>query len=73
MAYISETQRPTANRSSRRRFSIWAMLVQMHRLARQRQVLATLEPDQLRDIGISAYDAKKEADRPVWDIPSHWR
>ncbi len=39
---------------------------------RQRHDLARLPPEVLRDIGITAEEARREATRPVWDVPSHW-
>jgi len=42
-------------------------------LARQRRALAALDATQLRDIGISAYDAEIEAKRGLWDVPQKWR
>lgn len=41
-------------------------------LARQRRALARLDGALLRDLGINAKDARDEAARPVWDVPSHW-
>lgn len=43
------------------------------RLARQRRELAKLDARQLSDIGLTAAAAKSEANRPFWDVPSHWR
>lgn len=42
-------------------------------LRRQRRTLADLSPHQLRDIGLTEEAAKREAARPIWDVPSHWR
>jgi len=64
---VTRTRRPA------QRFSIRAMLVQMHHLASQRRTLRALEPHQLRDVGLSASQAKKEANRPFWDAPAHWK
>lgn len=41
-------------------------------LARQRRQLAALDDHLLRDIGLDAGAARREAARPVWDAPSHW-
>ena len=42
-------------------------------LRRQRRTLADLPPEILRDIGLTADQAKFEAERPFWDAPAHWR
>lgn len=34
--------------------------------ARQRRALSRLNTDQLRDIGVTHYDAKREAAKPFW-------
>ncbi|MDH3263381.1 MAG: DUF1127 domain-containing protein [Paracoccaceae bacterium] len=39
---------------------------------RQRRALAALPPERLRDIGISPEAARREAERPAWDVPAHW-
>lgn len=41
-------------------------------LARSRQALADLDARALEDIGITHVDAKREAARPVWDVPCNW-
>lgn len=40
--------------------------------ARQRRQLAGLTDAQLRDIGLTRADARTEAQRPIWDVPSAW-
>ncbi len=40
-----------------------------HELARQRRQLARLDERTLRDIGVSPYDARREARRWFWDDP----
>lgn len=42
-------------------------------IARQRNALAKLDDDALRDIGLTRSEAQAEAARPAWDVPSHWR
>ncbi|MDJ0823063.1 MAG: DUF1127 domain-containing protein [Paracoccaceae bacterium] len=42
-------------------------------LARQRRDLARLDADALADIGVTAKDARDEANRPFWDAPENWR
>lgn len=41
-------------------------------LGRQRRRLAGLGPRDLRDIGVTAAQARTEAARPAWDAPAHW-
>lgn len=38
-------------------------------IAKQRRMLAQLNDAQLKDIGISRYDALEESKRDFWDIP----
>ena len=40
---------------------------------RQRQKLASLDAAMLRDIGMTPEDAREEAMRGFWDVPSHWQ
>ncbi len=42
-------------------------------ISRQRNALAKLDDDALRDIGLTRSEAMTEAARPAWDVPSHWR
>ena len=42
-------------------------------LARQRRQLKGLSDSQLSDIGLDSHMAGREAARPFWDVPSHWR
>jgi uncharacterized protein YjiS (DUF1127 family) len=42
-------------------------------LARQRRALGRLDSHLLKDIGLDPEQARREAHRPVWDAPSHWR
>jgi uncharacterized protein YjiS (DUF1127 family) len=39
----------------------------------KRRALAEL-PDHLReDVGLTEAEAHREANRPLWDVPDHWR
>lgn len=38
-----------------------------HRLAYERRLLGSLDPHQLRDIGITRAEAQRESARPFWD------
>ncbi|MBL3570731.1 DUF1127 domain-containing protein [Rhodovulum sp. BSW8] len=40
--------------------------------ARQRRQLVELDDRQLRDIGLTAEEARAEARRPAWDVPQSW-
>ena len=46
---------------------------QMLAIARQREDLSRLPDHILDDIGITAAQARAEAARAPWDVPSHWR
>lgn len=41
-------------------------------LWRERNALKDLDQHLLDDIGVSAAEARAEADRPVWDAPHRW-
>ena len=57
----------------RRRPSILFWVHRRIALRQQRRDLSTLEPHLLRDIGISASAAQREAKKPAWDVPDHWQ
>ncbi len=42
-------------------------------LTRQRRALAEMDDAQLMDIGLTRTEARREAERPFWDAPVHWR
>lgn len=42
-------------------------------LHRQRNDLALLDDRMLADIGLTRDEAETEANRPMWDVPDHWR
>lgn len=44
----------------------WTLIGSWIERARQRHALATLDERDLRDIGITRIDAKREADKPFW-------
>lgn len=35
--------------------------------------LSRLSDDQLRDIGLTREDVRAELEKPLWDVPTHWR
>jgi uncharacterized protein YjiS (DUF1127 family) len=51
----------------RARLGLWTAV------ARERRALARLDARLLRDIGLHAGEAAREADRPFWDPPSRRR
>jgi len=54
--------------STRRRVAILDLFL----VARQRRHLARLDEKALDDIGLSRSEAQTEANRRLWDVPSHW-
>lgn len=42
-------------------------------LAKQRRALTRLDDAALRDMGLTHADVTREANRPAWDVPGHWR
>ncbi len=50
-----------------------ARLFALAAVSRSRKGLLRLDDHLLRDIGLTQEDAKAEAQRPVWDAPSHWK
>jgi uncharacterized protein YjiS (DUF1127 family) len=56
-----------------RQVSLLERLLQMAALRRQRLRLARLDDHLLEDIGLSRAEARREARRPAWDAPGHWR
>jgi uncharacterized protein YjiS (DUF1127 family) len=59
-----------AGLGGRRRRGGWRGLLGSTRECR---ALARLDDHLLRDIGITRQEADREAMRPVWDVPDHWR
>ena len=55
-----------------RPFSLIGATFSLLALSRSRQALGDLDARALEDIGISAADARREAARPVWDVPTSW-
>lgn len=54
------------------RHGVFARLMTMVAVHRQRRALAQLDDRALQDIGVSRYEAEIEAARPAWDVPHHW-
>jgi len=47
--------------------------VGLFRLAKQRRDLSKLDTHMLADIGLTEAAAHREATRPFWDVPAHWK
>ncbi len=62
-----------ASATTRPHRGLWQTLRRLGELARQRRALAEMDAHRLRDIGLSAEEARREAARPLWDAPEHWR
>ena len=56
-----------------RRGGLLARVAGLLALRRQRRALAGLDAALLRDIGVSAREARAEAARRLWDVPPGWR
>lgn len=53
--------------------SLPARLAGLATLARSRHGLRKLDDHLLRDIGLTRDEALAEANRALWDAPSHWK
>lgn len=60
-------------RRTTRRAGLLRRLSDLLAVNRSRARLAVLDDHMLRDIGLSRDEALREADRPFWDAPSHWK
>lgn len=60
-------------RHDRPRQGIIAWLRLAFGLRRQRRRLTHLDRHLLKDIGLTETEARLEAERPLWDVPAHWR
>ena len=47
-------------------------LLDLISLGRSRRRLGDLEEHLLRDIGLTSAEAGREAEKPIWNAPSHW-
>ncbi|WP_181295132.1 DUF1127 domain-containing protein [Pseudomonas sp. Q2-TVG4-2] len=67
-----KTGHPLANRSTLLTTLLrksWQQASRWHTLYRQRQQLAALSDEMLKDLGLSRADIETEANRPFWDEP----
>ncbi|WP_322893828.1 MULTISPECIES: DUF1127 domain-containing protein [unclassified Yoonia] len=58
---------------SPKRLSLVSLIMHALTLTRQRRRLQDLDPHLLDDIGITQQQAAAEAEKPLWDVPRHWR
>ena len=68
MDLASSRPRPRPRRRSRLQ-----RLSDMLTIRRHRRRLGGLDPNLLRDIGLTESEAREEAERPFWDVPRNWR
>lgn len=68
MSTLSRTTAHTLSRS----FSLIGTTFAMLALSRSRQALAGLDARALEDIGVTEAQARREATRPMWDVPANW-
>jgi uncharacterized protein YjiS (DUF1127 family) len=52
---------------------LFSLLWRAASLRRQRAQVASMSDRMLADIGLTRAEALREAARPVWDVPGHWR
>lgn len=71
-ASLLNTAPHSSGRALKNTRSIWGWISAMTRLRHERVKLAQLSDVQLRDIGLSREDARREAGRAAWDAPTHW-
>ncbi len=69
MTTCNSPARPIA----KQRPSVFALIAKIFATQDQRRTLRHLDSAVLNDIGLSYTDAKREADRPFWDVPATWR
>ncbi|MGI3169249.1 DUF1127 domain-containing protein [Pseudooceanicola sp. C21-150M6] len=69
---MSTVLRSTAPSFSLRPGQLIAATFSLLALSRSRAQLAQLDGAALEDIGVSLDQAKREASRPVWDVPCNW-
>lgn len=50
----------------------WFRPMQWAAIAKERRALQKLDANQLRDIGVSKFEATMESNKYWWDVPQHW-
>lgn len=68
MPSVLTSARYIVRRPATRRSRLAAMLD----LWRSRQVLGSLDAARLNDLGLTAGEARAEANRSIWDVPTSW-
>lgn len=58
--------------ASKPRQSLLGRISEMMAVRRQRRALLSLDAHMLKDIGVTRRDAAVEAQKPIWDAPTHW-
>ena len=69
--FTDTTLRTVGHRRATR--GLGRMMLSLLGLIRSRKALSDLDDHLLRDIGVTEEEARREAKRPVWDVPSTWR
>jgi uncharacterized protein YjiS (DUF1127 family) len=69
MTAVTCTNAPAAKRS----FSLLTWIATVIQTRRERVALSQLDAHRLDDLGLSPDQAQREANRPIWDVPSHWQ
>ena len=67
MTFISNSHARTCSPAPRR-----VTISNLLSLYRQRRELGQLDAERLEDLGLSVTEARTEASRPFWDVPTHW-
>lgn len=62
----------TAAGAARRPVLTLSRLFALAALRRSRRQLARLDDHLLRDVGLTAAQARREAEAPLWNAPHHW-
>lgn len=52
---------------------IFSTIATIGEVRRQRAALARMDNHLLEDIGLTAREAQKEANRILWNAPQHWK
>ena len=72
IAHVKTAHRASIRRNARR-IGMFDRLFGFLSLRKSRAHLGTLDQHLLDDIGLTEAEARTEAERPIWDVPSNWR
>lgn len=61
------------SRAAAPKLSLMQRILSFETLRKERVELSKLSDAQLKDIGITPDQARKEARRPAWDLPENWQ